>query len=294
MKIQDEMKIVMLGTGTPNPIPERSGPCIAVIIGDSSYLVDAGPGLVRRAEMANRLGVEALEASQLKRLFLTHLHSDHTAGLPDVMLTSWVLERSEPLEVYGPKGTKSMCDHLLKAFELDIDARMNGLEQAIPEGIVVKAKDHPGEGLIYKDDKVKVEAFLVDHQPFEAYGYKFITDNKTIVISGDTIPSENLIKHAKGCDILVHEVYSAQGVKRRTPKWYKYHTSVHTSSIELGEIAKEVQPGKLVLYHQLFMNLPDEDGTQLTEHERELQMIREIKENYNGEVISAKDLDIIY
>lgn len=294
MKIKEEMKVVMLGTGTPNPIPERSGPSVAIVIGDDSYLIDAGPGLVRRAEEANRLGVKALEAHNLKRVFLTHLHSDHTAGLPDVIFTSWVLERDEALQVYGPRGTKNMCDHLMKAYELDIDARMNGLEQAIPEGIVVKAKEHAGEGLVYQDEKVRVEAFLVDHQPFEAYGYKFITEDKTIVISGDTIPSQNLIDHAKGCDILIHEVYSAQGVKRRDPKWYKYHTSVHTSSIELGEIAKEVQPKKLVLYHQLFMNLPYEDGTILTEHEREEQMIREIQENYNGQVISAKDLDIVY
>lgn len=294
MKIQEEMKVVMLGTGTPNPVPERCGPSVAIIIGDSSYLIDAGIGLVRRAEEAHRLGVKALEASQLKRAFLTHLHSDHTAGLPDLILTSWVLERNEELQVYGPRGTSNMCHHLLKAYELDIDARMNGLEQAIPEGIVVKSFDHPGEGMIYQDEKVKVEAFLVDHPPFEAYGYKFITDDKTIVISGDTIPSQNLIKHAKGCDILIHEVYSAQGVQRRDPKWYKYHTSVHTSSVELGQIAKEVQPKKLVLYHQLFMNLPYEDGTQLTEYQREEQMIREIKENYRGQVISAKDLDIIY
>lgn len=294
MKIQDEMKVVMLGTGTPNPIPERSGPCVAVVVGDSSYIVDAGIGLVRRAEVANRMGVKALEASNLQRAFLTHLHSDHTAGLPDLILTPWVLERSEALQVYGPKGTKDMCHHIKEAYKLDIDARMNGLEKAIPQGIVVEAYENNGDGLVYEDDKVRVKAFLVDHQPFEAYGYKFITKDKTIVISGDTIPSENLIKHARGCDILIHEVYSSQGVKRRNPKWYKYHTNVHTSSIDLGKIAKEVQPGKLVLYHQLFMNLPEEDGTVLAEYERDYQMIKEIKENFNGQVISAKDLDIIY
>lgn len=294
MKIQEEMKIVMLGTGTPNPIPERSGPCVALVIGDSSYLVDAGPGLVRRAEEANRMGIGALEASNLKRLFLTHLHSDHTAGLADLILIPWVLERKEALQVYGPKGTKNMCDHLLRAFEIDIDARMNGLEKANKEGIETLAVELQGEGLVYEDEKVRVEAFLVDHKPFEAYGYKFITRDKTIVISGDTVPSENLVRHAEGCDVLVHEVYSSQGIKRRDEKWYKYHTNVHTSSIDLGKIAAKVNPKKLVLYHQLFMNLPEEDGTRLAEHEREQQMIYEIRENFQGEVISAKDLDIIY
>ena len=294
MKIQEEMKIVMLGTGTPNPIPERSGPCVALVIGDSSYLVDAGPGLVRRAEEANRMGIGALEASNLKRLFLTHLHSDHTAGLADLILIPWVLERKEALQVYGPKGTRSMCDHLLRAFEIDIDARMNGLEKANKEGIETLAVELQGEGLVYEDEKVRVEAFLVDHKPFDAYGYKFITRDKTIVISGDTVPSENLVRHAEGCDVLVHEVYSSQGIKRRDEKWYKYHTNVHTSSIDLGKIAAKVNPKKLVLYHQLFMNLPEEDGTRLAEHEREQQMIYEIRENFQGEVISAKDLDIIY
>lgn len=294
MKIEDEMKVIMLGTGTPNPVPERSSPCVAIVIGDHSYLVDAGSGLVQQAEIANRMGVNALEASNLKRVFLTHLHSDHTSGLPDLILTPWVLERAEALQVYGPKGTEHMCKHLLEAYKVDIDARLNGLEMAIPEGIIVETYEHMEDGLIYEDDRVKVEAFLVDHPPFKAYGYKFITGNKTIVISGDTIPSKNLIKNAKDCDILIHEVYSSQGVKMRNPKWKKYHTNVHTSSKDLGKIAKEVQPGKLVLYHQLFMNLLREDGTVLTEFEREYEMIQEIKKEFSGEVISAKDLDIIY
>ncbi|MGO1468582.1 MAG: MBL fold metallo-hydrolase [Tissierella sp.] len=150
MKIQDEMKVVMLGTGTPNPIPERSGPSLVVIVGENSYIVDAGIGLVRRAEAANRMGVKALEASNLKRASLTHLHSDHTAGLPDLILTPWVLERDEALQIYGPKGTKNMCNHLMEAYKVDIDARMNGLEKAIPQGIVVKSNDISGEGLGYK------------------------------------------------------------------------------------------------------------------------------------------------
>lgn len=294
MKIENEMKVVMLGTGTPNALPERSSPCVAVIVGENSYLVDAGSGLVDQAELANRLGVKSLEASNLKRVFLTHLHSDHTSGLADLILTPWVLERSEALEVYGPEGTKHMCEHLLEAYKIDINARLNGLEKAIPEGIVVKAYEHHRDGIIYEDDKVKVEAFLVNHPPFKAYGYKFTSENKTIVISGDTTPCDNLIKNAKDCDILIHEVYSSQGIKVRNPKWYKYHTNVHTSSLDLGKIAKKVNPGKLVLYHQLFMNLPRKDGTTLSEFEREYEMIREIKKEFNGEVISSKDLDIIY
>ena len=287
-----ETKIVMLGTGTPNPIPERNGPSLAIIVENKSYLIDFGTGLVRRAEEANRMGIHALEAPNLKLGFLTHLHSDHTIGLTDLIYTPWVLERQEPLKIFGPQGIKDMAYHILEAYKEDIDARMYGLEGANTEGIKVEVQEIE-EGLVYEDELVKVEAFLVEHPPFKAYGYKFTTPDKVIVVSGDTIPSENLIKHAKDCDILVHEVYSHQGVKQRSPKWNKYHTSVHTSSVELGEIARRANPKKLVLYHQLFFRVPDKDGNQISELDREIEMINEIKENYKGQVISAKDLDII-
>lgn len=287
-----ETKVVMLGTGTPNPVPERSGPCVAIVVGDNSYLVDFGVGLVRQAELVNRLGVKALDAPNLKIGFLTHLHSDHTIGLTDLIYTPWVLERQEPLKLFGPKGLEDMTNHLLEAYKIDIDGRMNGLEKANKEGIKVQVKEIQ-EGLVYRDEFVEVEAFSVNHPPFESYGYKFTTPDKVIVISGDTTPSENLMEHAKDCDILIHEVYSHEGVKMRSPKWHKYHTSVHTSSLELGEVAKRANPKKLVLYHQLFFRVPDEDGNVISEVDREIEMINEIKENYNGEIISSKDLDII-
>lgn len=284
-------KVVMLGTGTPNPVPERSGPSVAIVVDDQSYIVDCGSGIVRQAEKAHRKGIEALDAPNLKRLFLTHLHSDHCIGLPDIIFTPWVLERQEPLQVYGPKGTKAMCDHTLAAYALDIEARRFGLEGANEEGIQVEASEI-SEGVIYTDEKVTVEAFRVNHPPFEAYGYKFTTPDKVIVISGDTAPCDNLIKHAKGCDILIHEVYSATGVKQRDPKWHKYHTTVHTSSVSLGDIAAQVKPELVVFYHQLFMAAKNEAGNMITAQEREEEMIHDVKEKFEGRVISAKDIDI--
>ncbi len=288
-----ETRVVMLGTGTPNPVPERSGPCVAVVVEDQAYIVDFGVGLVRNAEVAYQKGIESLRAHRLNRGFLTHLHSDHTIGLPDLIFTSWVLEREEPLKLFGPKGLKDMTKHLLKAYEIDIDARLNGMEKANPEGIKVEVEEIK-EGLVYEDEFVKVEAFLVNHPPFEAYGYKFTAHDKTIVISGDTTPSENLIKHSKDCDILIHEIYSSQGVEQRSPIWKNYHKNVHTSSLDLGKIAKEVNPKKLVLYHQLFFRVRFEDGTLISEMDREREMVREIEENFKGEIISSKDGDIIF
>lgn len=292
MNKQNKTKVVILGTGTPNPVPERSGPSIAIVVNEKSYLVDFGTGIVRQAERANQIGISALEAKNLKTAFLTHTHSDHTIGLADLIYTPWVLERESPLKIYGPKGIKKMVDHLLAAYEDDINARRFGLEEANETGIEVQATEIE-EGIIYKDELVTVEAFLVDHPPFTAYGYKFTTPDKVIVVSGDTCYNTNLIKHAKGCDILIHEVISSTGVQLRNPKWKKYHLRVHTTSKDLALIASEVNPGKLVFYHQLFMVAPDETGRMVTEKEREEEMIEDVKSKYNGIVISAKDLDII-
>ncbi|MEL7648909.1 MAG: MBL fold metallo-hydrolase [Sedimentibacter sp.] len=285
-------KVVMLGTGTPNPVPERSGPSVAIVVNDNSYLVDFGTGIVRQAERANQKGIRALEAKNLKTAFLTHAHSDHTLGLADLIFTPWVLEREDALKIFGPKGLKKMVDHVVAAYEDDINARMFGLEQANSTGIEVKTTEIE-EGIVYQDELVTVEAFLVDHPPFEAFGYRFTTPDKVIVVSGDTCYNTNLIEHAKNCDILIHEVISSTGVQLRDPKWKKYHLRVHTTSKDLAKVAAEANPGKLVFYHQLFMVAPDETGRMVTEAEREEEMINDVKAEYKGTVISARDLDII-
>lgn len=288
-----ESRVVMLGTGTPNPTPERMGPCAAVIVEGQAYLVDFGVGLVRQAAAMVERGIEALAAAKLTRGFLTHLHSDHTLGLPDLILTPWVLKRSEPLKLFGPAGTEAMVDHLLKAYAVDIQSRQGGLEQANQVGIQVEVAEID-EGVVYQDKRVTVEAFRVNHPPFEAYGYKFTCPDKVIVFSGDTTPTDNIIQWAQGCDILVHEVFSAQGVKQRSPVWQRYHTSVHTSSVQLGELASQIKPRTLVLNHQLFFRVPDEEGQVISELDREREMIREIQQHYQGEVISAQDGDVVY
>lgn len=287
-----ETTIIMLGTGTPNPVPERSGPAVAIVVGNRAYLVDAGTGIVRQAAKAQQLGYPALDASRLTTAFITHLHSDHTLGLADLILTPWVLERQEPLKLFGPAGLAAMADHTLLAYDHDIQARRFGLEQANETGIQVLVSEIQ-EGIIYQDDLVKVEAFLVDHPPFEAYGYRFTTPDRTIVISGDTCYCSNLIEWARGCDVLIHEVISAQGVQARDPKWKKYHLRVHTTSTDLGRIAEQVRPGKLVLYHQLFMPSPDASGRMITEAEREKAILTDIADFWKGPVLSARDLDRI-
>lgn len=272
--------LVMLGTGTPNPDPERSGSAVAIIAGGRPYLVDCGPGVVRRAAAAHIAGVSALDMPNLSRLFVTHLHSDHTAGYADVILTPWVLEREEPLEVFGPPGIASMTNHILAAYSEDIDIRLHGSQPQNGTGIEVNAHEiEPGK--IYQDENVTVTAFTVSHGDWRsAFGFRFETADRSIVITGDTVATDAVVEACKGCDILVHEVYAKTGLDRRTAEWQEYHRASHTSGVELGEIAARAQPRLLVLYHQLMWGAT------------EAELLAEIRRNFSGPVVFANDLDI--
>lgn len=270
----------MLGTGTPNADPDRSGPAVAVIAGGHSYLVDCGPGVVRRAAAAHRQGVEALAVENLAIVFLTHLHSDHTVGCADLLLTPWTLEREAPLRVYGPPGTKVMFDHLMSAYREDVRIRIEGLEPANETGHPAEVVEI-GPGEVYRDERVRVEAIAVEHGAWEhAFGYRFETSDRTIVISGDTGPTEAIVERCAGCDVLVHEVYSDSGYARRESPWQRYHANSHTSAAELGKLASRAAPGLLVLYHQLFWGTSEED------------LEAEVRSEYDGAVVSAHDLDV--
>ncbi len=270
-----DTRLVLLGTGTPNPDPQRMGPASAVISGDRVYIVDCGPGVVRRAAEAG------IRMDQLTRLFVTHLHSDHTAGYPDLILTPTVTGRREPFEAYGPPGLRAMTAHILAAWKEDLRIRLHGLEPSVPEAYVVRAHDvKPGE--IYHDQEVRVIAFAVRHGSWKyAYGYRFEAPDKVIVFSGDTTYSEELARQAKGCDILVHEVYSEKGLRRRTPEWQRYHAAFHTSAPDVGRIAAMAQPRKLVLNHLLPMGETPEE------------VVSEVRQHFQGEVIYGQDLEVI-
>jgi len=273
-------QLVLLGTGTPISNPEKSGPSLAIVINGASYVVDCGPGVVRRASAANEKGITALATSKLKKLFITHLHSDHTAGYPDFIFTPAVLHRKEPLEVYGPVGLQNMTQHILEAYKEDIAIRINGLEKGEPEGYLVNVHE-VNSGIVYKDSNITVKAFQVNHGSWKsALGYRFETADKIIVVSGDCSYSEQLIKNAKGCDILVHEVYSEKGLATKGKDDKAYFTSFHTSTTELAKIANLVQPKLLVLSHQLPL------GVSLP------SLLEEIKVKYKGAVVNGNDLDV--
>ncbi len=275
-------KVVLLGTGNPNPSPARSGPSVAIIVNDEPYIIDFGPGLIRRAAaMSKRFGgnIKGLAVKNIKHAFLTHLHSDHTVGYPDLIFTPWVMGRNTPLEVYGPEGINNMTKYILKAYKEDIRYRLYGLEPANNQGWRVNSHEIIKEGLVYKDANVKVEAFRVPHGSWpNAWGYRFTTPDKVIVISGDTASSEKVKTYAKNADILIHEVYSKKLFNKKPAIWQAYHAKNHTSTYELAKIANEAQPKLLVLYHILW-NPTDKN------------LLDEIKKYYKGKVIVGKDLD---
>src|SRR4051794_20540712 len=181
-------RVIILGSGTPIPDPSSSGPCVAVVVNGQAYLFDAGPGVVRQAEAAaEKFGLAALDATHLTRLFITHLHSDHTLGYPDLILTPWVVGRAQPLEVYGPKGIAAMTDHLKDAYAADIQIRKGGLERLNGEGLVVNVHEIEGPRVIYKDENVTVRSIEVKHGSWpQAFGYAIDAGGRRIVMSGDT------------------------------------------------------------------------------------------------------------
>lgn len=271
-------EVILLGTGTPYPDPNASGPATAVVVNGRMFLFDAGAGVMRRIRAAN-LPITGPEAA-----FITHLHSDHTLGYPDLILTSWVMRRATPFPVYGPRGLRRMTDHLLAAYSEDIEMRTHGLEHEVAGGQRVSVHEIR-EGVVYEKEGVRVTAFEVPHGAWKnAFGYRIDTGDRSIVISGDTRPSESLVKAAKGVDVLIHEVYPAA---RLAPEnrpggkdWPQYCREYHTSDVELGELARRINPKILILHHVVRMGASDEEL---------LNGVR--RGGYQGRVVVGKDLD---
>lgn len=271
---------MLLGTGTPVPDPDRSGPSLAVVAGGQAYLVDFGPGVVRRAQAAFLAGVKELEATRLTRAFVTHLHSDHTAGYPDLVLTPATVGRRAPLEVYGPLGIELMTSHVLAAWARDLAARERASGELLRGSDLVAAHDVQ-PGVVYRDANVTVKAFAVGHGACpNAYGYRFEAADRTVVVSGDTGPGDAVATACSGCDVLVHEVYSAARLALGPPGWRAYHESSHTSTVELARTARAARPKLLVLTHALLWGATEEE------------LLAEVRAGYDGKVVLGNDLDV--
>ena len=236
---------ILLGTGYPRPDAQHAGAATVVIAGDKWFLIDAGRGATMR------IAATDLKYDKLAGVLLTHLHSDHTAGLPDVFTTSWQFGRkARPLDLYGPPGIARLSHAMLEFFSDDIHIRRDLVEKHPAAGATIV--NHVVEpGVIYDDGVVKVTAFEVDHRPVvPAYGYRFDCGGRSIVISGDTRPTPNLVRHARGADVLIHEAYLPEWFEKvDTPEVAARLKYYHTSAEEVGVVARDAGVKTLVLTH---------------------------------------------
>jgi ribonuclease Z len=239
------LALILLGTGYPRPDPNHAGPSAAIVAGDKWFVVDAGRGATMR------IAATELQYAKLQAVFVTHFHSDHTAGLPDLFNTSWQFGRkTRPFELYGPPGVSRLAKSMLEFFRDDIHYRRDLLEKHPAAGATI-APHTVREGVVYDDGSVRVTAFNVDHKPIEpAFGYRFDCGGKSIVVSGDTRPTPNLVKHAKGSDVLVLEAYLPEHfLKVDTPEVAARLMRYHTSAEEAGALAAQAGVKTLVLTH---------------------------------------------
>ena len=271
------IRVTLLGTGSPMPVMERFGPSIMVEAGDQKFLFDAGRGALQR------LGQTNVKYKDIQGVFFTHLHSDHVVGFPDLWLTGWLTgQRMEPLRVWGPLGTQKMMSHIEKAFEFDVEARISDHTGA-PNGGVIKAEDIK-EGVIFEKNGVKVTAFEVDHGRVKpAFGYRIDYAGHSVVLSGDTRPSQNLIRYSKGVDLLIHEVVSPEVLARMNfpAELAKTIIEYHTTPEQAGEIFSRVKPRMAIFSHIIQPIATEKDIIPLT------------KKTYGGAVDLGEDLMVI-
>lgn len=266
-------KIVLLGTGVGPPVNlQQFGASTLVECGPVRLLFDCGRGATLR------MGQMGIPVGSISRLFLTHLHSDHVIQIPDLLLTGWVGGgRKVPLEVWGPAGTRAMMDRLQQAFAFDIGMRRDVDEKAPPAGIKVVSHDIE-QGVVYDEAGIKVTAFLVDHSPVApAFGYRIDYGGQSVVLSGDTRVSENLIRFAEGVDVLIHEVLDEGTVREWFPTNPTFAAAIlakHTTPEEAGKIFASVKPRLAVYSHA-----PSAE-----------RVITETRRTYSGPLQGAEDM----
>jgi ribonuclease Z len=248
------LSVTLLGTGSPIPIVDRFGPSTLIQAGAETLLFDCGRGVPLR------LWQLQVPLRNVTAVFFTHLHSDHVAGFPDFWLTGWLPppfgHRTERLQVYGPTGTANMMKHLQKAYKADIRIRIAD-EKVPPEGVALAVRDVT-EGAVYERNGVKVTAFNVDHGELikPSFGYRIDYGGHSVVLSGDTRVSENLIRYAKGVDLLVHEVAAADpGLLNTSPDAQRI-IGHHTTPEDAGRVFDRVKP-KLAVYSHIVLLTTD-------------------------------------
>ena len=245
----DTIRVTLLGTGNPRPSLERFGPATLVEAGETRLLFDAGRGAtIRLFSLDAARGLTGIDA-----VFLSHLHSDHLVGFADLWLTGWIFGRDRPLPLYGPKGTASFASNLRRAYAFDIGMRRDVDERFPAQGVILRARD-VRPGVVYDAAGLRVTAFAVDHAPVSpAYGYRIDYRGRSVVLSGDTRPSDALVDHAVGADVVIHEVVSDQADRRlsqlKDPAATERVIAHHTTPEQAGRIFDRIRPRLAVYSH---------------------------------------------
>jgi len=259
-----QFRATLLGTGCPAAVMNRFGPSTLVEAGDQKFLFDAGRGALQRLTQLD------VRWQDIQGVFLTHLHSDHVVGFPDLWLTGWLIVpgRKVPLQVRGPTGTAAMMSHLQQAFAYDVRIRTEN-DGVSPEGVAL-AVEEIGEGVVYDKGGVKITSFEVDHAPVKpALGYRIDYSGRSIVLSGDTRVSQNLLRHAQNVDVLVHEVFAPATLQRAGVPAARAKSIVdyHTTPEQAGEVFARLKPRLAVYSHICMPSATEEDlvpGTRKT------------------------------
>jgi len=269
----DIIKITILGSGTPRVNIDRFSQSILVEHKKDKFLFDTGRGALLRLNQSNIL------PNEIHNIFFTHLHSDHILGFADILMTGWVYHRNLPLNIFGPKGTENFVDSTLQAYREDINVRSNAPEMLDKKNLksnITIIKD----GYEFEKNGLTIEAFSVKHEPFtHAFGFKIFNDKYCMIISGDTTFTENIIKKARNCDLLIHEIaHASENTLEKFPK-AKGVISYHTDTKQLSNIVNIVKPRLTILNHVLSL-----DGSSDNE------ILKDIKKYTSHDVLIARDL----
>ncbi len=277
-----DFRVTLLGTGHPYPSPVRFGPSTLIEAGGQRLLVDAGRGATIR------LWQLEVPLSALDRVLLTHYHSDHINGLPDLWLTGWLPpvwgSRKTPFRVIGPTGAKALMSNLERAYSADIAIRL--ADERVPrEGIATVIEEFNRDGVVYEQDGLKVTAFEVDHGDIikPCYGYRFDYRGRSAVLSSDTRYNQNVIKYGTGADLLVHEVAAVRPELRSEPG-IVHIMDHHTSPQDAGRVFAQARPKLAVYTHMVLLASPRVPALIPDD------VVAATRETYDGPLVIGEDL----
>lgn len=273
-------RVTLLGSGTPDPKPDRFSASTLIEAGDQKLLIDVGRGATVRLFQLH------IPLSRIDVVFFTHYHSDHTIGVPDLLLTGWLApafaHRTAPMHVVGPTGAKKLMSGLAEAYSADIKGREED-QHLPPEGVAADVEEFAQNGVVYDRGGVKVTAFAVEHGIKPAYGYRVDYDGRSVVVSGDTNLNENIIKYGAGADLVIHEVTAISAELLKLPA-FQHIMSIHVTPSQAGTVFTRIRPKLAAYTHVTQLGTPAAPAPGIAD------IVSETRETYRGPLVVGEDL----